>query len=78
MLDLGNIVVARPMLERAANEGSAEAAALLAATFDRIWLQRTGALGIADDSAKAAHWYAQARQLGAGDAERIIAETIKR
>ena len=71
MLELGNISSARPLLERAASEGSGEAAALLAASFDPAWLQRTGVIGIASRPEQALLWYAEARRLGTNDPERV-------
>ncbi len=73
MLGMGNIAVARPLLERAAAEGSGEGAALLAASFDPVWLKKSGALGVAGDPARASHWYGEARRLGIGDVDRIVA-----
>ncbi len=71
MLDIGNIAAARPMLERSAREGSGDAAAWLAASFDDAWLRKTGALGISADAAKARYWYDEAQKLGVVDAERV-------
>lgn len=73
MLELGNIAVARPLLERATRDGSAEAAALLGASYDDAWLKRQGALSLAADQGKAQQWYEAARRLGAPDVERIVA-----
>lgn len=78
MLQSGNIAVARPLLERAAREGSAEAAALLGASFDADWLKRSGALGISGDAATATRWFEEARRMGAADVERIIAGLSRR
>lgn len=76
MLLAGNIAVARPLLERAAAGGSAEAAVLLGASYDASWLKRVGALGVVDDPARSKRWYEEARRLGAQDVERIVAGTI--
>ena len=73
MLELGNIAVARPLLECAFVEGSSEAAALLAASFDAVWLNRAGVIGVAPDADKARRWYEEARNLGATDMERLVA-----
>lgn len=73
MLAVGNIAVARPLLERATRDGSPEAAALLGASFDDAWLKQQGALSVAADRAKAQHWYEAAQRLGALDVERIVA-----
>lgn len=73
MLELGNIAVARPLLERAATSGSAAAALLVGNSYDANWLKRNGALGIAADAALARKWYGQAQHLGNGEAARLIA-----
>lgn len=73
MLLSGNVAVARPLLERAASEGSGEAAALLGASFDPLWLQKVGAVGIIGDLTRARSWYDEARRLGSRDIERIVA-----
>lgn len=73
MLELGNLAVARPLLERAARDGSAEAAALIGASYDEAWLKRQGALGFGADATIARQWYETARLLGAQDVERIVA-----
>lgn len=70
MLELGNIAAARPLLERSAREGSGEAAALLAASFDADWLREKGALGIAADATKASYWTEEARKLGTNGRDR--------
>lgn len=70
MLELGNIAAARPLLERSAHEGSGEAAALLAASFDADWLRKKGALGIASDATKASYWTEEARKLGTNSSDR--------
>ena len=72
MLEFGNIAVARPLLERAAGEGSGEAAALLGASFDAAWLRKNGVLGVSGDPDKSRHWFGEARRLGATDTARIV------
>lgn len=72
MLALGYIAGARPLLERAAAEGSAEAASLLGASFDPDWLRNNKTLGITGDVAAARKWYEEARRLGAPDADKLI------
>lgn len=73
MLQMGNVAMARPLLERAAIEGSGEAAAMLGASYDLQWLRRAGAVGVADNPEQAKRWYAEARKLGTADVERIAA-----
>jgi hypothetical protein len=62
---LGNIVVARQFLKRAADAGSADAALMMGDTYEADELVRLGAIGIAPDPAQARRWYERARDLGA-------------
>ena len=78
MLQLGNIAVARPLLEHAAGAGSGEAAALLGVTYDPQWLLKIGALGMTGDSDKAKHWFDVARRLGTTDIEQLMARPAAR
>lgn len=69
LLATGDIVTARGLYERAADEGSAEAALVLGATYDpnRLWF--LGTLGIAGNKERARQWYRRAEQLGHPDAK---------
>ena len=73
MLEIGNFAAGRPLLERAANGGSAAAAMLIANSYDASWLRGSGAIGMTADAGKARHWYEQARRLGAADAAKYLA-----
>lgn len=73
MLALGNIAVARPLLERAAAGGSAAAALLMGNSYDANWLKRSGSVGVSADAALARSWYAEAQRLGSGEAAQLIA-----
>ena len=73
MIELANFAVARPLLERAARDGSAAAAMLIAGTYDPSWLGSNGAIGVTPDAAKARHWYEEALRLGAADAGKRLA-----
>jgi hypothetical protein len=69
-LDQGNIGAARMFLQRAAEEGSGEAALKLAETFDPAMLARVAPLAIKSaDIKEAKRWYEKARELGAPEAE---------
>jgi hypothetical protein len=72
LLFSGYVIGARMLLERAAVEGSGEAAALMGASFDPEWLRRAGAVGVAGDETSAKRWYDEAKRLGAGDVERVV------
>ena len=69
-LDQGNIGAARMFLQRAAEEGSGEAALKLAETFDPNVLARVAPLAIKSaDIKEAKRWYEKARELGAPEAD---------
>jgi hypothetical protein len=69
-LDQGNIGAARMFLQRAAEEGSGEAALKLAETFDPAVLARVAPLAVKSaDLKEAKRWYEKARELGAPEAE---------
>ena len=72
LLDIGNVAMARPILERVAAAGSAEAALLLGASYDPIWLRTKGAIGVEADENKARSWYEIARKGGAAGAEKML------
>lgn len=73
MLEVGNVAIARPLLERAAASGSAVAALLIGQTYDANWLEDNGSLGVAADAALARKWYAEAERLGSDDVARLMA-----
>jgi hypothetical protein len=64
MLAMRNITAARSLYEYAANAGNARAAAALAETYDPVFLNRLGVIGIKPDPAAAAEWYRKAAALG--------------
>ncbi len=72
MLKVGDISAARLVLRRAAEAGNAEAAFLLATTYDPIALRELGVIGFAPDLEQARSWYQKAAALGSGEAERRI------
>jgi hypothetical protein len=66
---LGNILHARQFYLRAAENGLAEAAFALAATYDPVELSRMKTVvGVTPDADLAMKWYDKARQLGSPDA----------
>ena len=73
MLEIGNIAVARPLLERAAASGSAAAAVLVGSSYDGDWLKRNGAVGVTADPIQARRWYGEARRLGSPEADKLLA-----
>jgi len=67
MLATGDISAARLLYERAAAAGNARAATAAGKTYDPIFLQQIGALGVTPRPERAIRWYRQA--IDAGDAE---------
>jgi len=67
LLREGNIAAARPLLKRAAEAGSADAALDLAMTFDPAFLPNGNRDGPTADPAEAARWYQRALNLGRKD-----------
>ncbi|HRD77767.1 MAG TPA: hypothetical protein PK264_17820, partial [Hyphomicrobiaceae bacterium] len=66
-MKVGGIAEARSFYERAAELGSADAAFMLAQTYDPRELKRLGAVGTAADIALARTWYERAAALGHRD-----------
>jgi hypothetical protein len=69
----GNVQEARLFLRRAAELGSAEAAMMMASTFDAYEIKRMHLFGPKPDANEARLWYERAKELGAADAERLLA-----
>jgi hypothetical protein len=72
MLKVGDVSAARLVLRRAAAADNAEAALLLASTFDPIELHELGVVGFAPDFSQALSWYRKASALGSGEAKRRV------
>ena len=72
MLKLGDVSAARLVLQRAAEADNAEAALLLASTFDPIELRELGVMGFPPDISQALSWYLKASALGSDEAKRRI------
>lgn len=68
-----DIAAARLVLQRVANDGDAQAAVMLAETYDPEFLERLGAYGMASDIALARQWYETAARLGSADAGQRLA-----
>ena len=60
----GHVAAARLLFQRAAENGSGEAARLLGDTWDPAKLWALGVKGVAGDMDKAVHWYERADELG--------------
>jgi len=69
----GNIAAARQFFRKAAEEGLAEGALLLATMYDPVELSALGVQGLAPDPAEARRWYERARALGAAGADARLA-----
>jgi len=67
LLALGDIFAARRFFERAEEGGDARAALRVGKTYDPVFLQQIGAMGMRGDPAKATVWYKRA--IATGDAE---------
>ena len=60
------------MLRRAAESENAEAALMLAATYDPVVLRELKVHGVAADVAMARTWYEKAEKLGSAEASRLL------
>jgi TPR repeat protein len=69
----GDFAAARILFRRAAESGSAEAALMLGKTFDPLYLNELGAMGIQPDIAQARQWYQKAVELGSEAAAQRLA-----
>lgn len=74
MLAIGDITSARLLLERAADAPEAEAALMLAGTYDPQVLGTQDLRSITPDPAMARVWYQKAAQLGSADARRRLSQ----
>jgi len=73
-LDTGDLMSARLLLERAADAQEADAALLLAQTYDPDVLGTSDVRNITPEPAKARAWYQKAAQFGSADAQRRLAQ----
>ena len=74
LLAIGDITAARLLLERAADAQEAEAALMLAGTYDPQILGVQDMRSITTDPAMARAWYEKAAQLGSADARRRLSQ----
>ena len=74
LLSIGDITSARLLLERAADAQEAEAALMLAGTYDPQVLGSQDLRSITPDPAAAKVWYQKAAQLGSADAKRRLGQ----
>jgi len=74
LLAIGDITAARLLLERAADAQEAEAALMLAGTYDPQVLGVQDMRSITPDPAMARAWYQKAAQLGSADARRRLSQ----
>ncbi len=72
LLAAGDIASARLLLTLVAEAGNAEAAFILAGTFEPTMLARLRAVGVQGDPAKARAWYARAAELGSLEASKRL------
>ena len=74
LLAIGDITSARLLLERAADAQEADAAFMLAGTYDPQVLGSQDVRSITADPAAAQLWYQKAAQLGSADAKRRLSQ----
>jgi hypothetical protein len=74
LLAIGDITSARLLLERAADAQEAEAALMLAGTYDPQVLGSQDLRSVTPDPAAAKVWYQKAAQLGSADAKRRLGQ----
>ena len=74
LLAIGDITSARLLLERAADAQEAEAALMLAGTYDPQVLGSQDLRSVTPDAATAQVWYQKAAQLGSADAKRRLGQ----
>lgn len=74
LLAIGDITSARLLLERAADAQEADAALMLAGTYDPQVLGKQDMRSITPDPAMARLWYQKAAQLGSSDAKRRLSQ----
>lgn len=75
LINVGDIVAARLLLERAANANDATAALLLAQTYDPVVLGTSDARSIIADASAARDWYRRAATLGSAEAQQRLARS---
>jgi hypothetical protein len=71
-LAIGDVAAARVVLQRAAEARDAQAALVLAATYDPIVLRKMKVYGVSGDVALARAWYEKAKEYGSLEAPRRL------
>lgn len=74
LLAIGDIAAARLLLERAADAQEADAALLLARTYDPLVLGAKDTRAITPDPAQARIWYRRAAELGSQHAQQRLTQ----
>ncbi len=72
LLEDASLSEARLLFEKAADLGLADAALMLAGTYDEPELARLGIRGVQPDNKEARRWYERAAQLGAAEAQQRL------
>lgn len=72
LLTSGDLAAAQLVLRRAAEAGSAQAAMILAGTYDPALIEKLGAHGFTPNVTLAREWYEKAKQLGSIEAARRL------
>jgi hypothetical protein len=72
LLSSGDIAAAQLVLRRAAEAGSAQAAMILAGTYDPALIEKLGTHGFTPNVTVARQWYEKAKQLGSIEAARRL------
>jgi hypothetical protein len=75
LLKSGDVASARLLFQYLANAGIADAALVLATTYDPQYLAQHNVIGVAGDETKARDWYQRASKLGSAEAGRILPRT---
>ena len=73
-LEIGDIIAARLLLQRAAEAGEVKAAMSLASTYDPAMLRRLRTVGAQPDVGEARRWYEKAAELGSMEAMQRLKE----
>jgi hypothetical protein len=72
LITSGDVAAARLVLRHPADSGDAQAAMLLAETYDPAFLEKLGVRGFVPNVAMARDWYEKARKFGAAEAARRL------
>jgi hypothetical protein len=74
LLNIGDIAGARSVFQYLADEGNAEAALAMGATYDARFLSAHNAIGVSANDDKARSWYQRAADLGSAQAKTLLAQ----